>query len=104
MGLPLPRAMGSTLLSLIPKKPAPRKFSDFRPISLANFVSKVATRILATRLQPILLRVIPTEQAEFLKGRDISDHILMAKEMTHHLDKKNPWIKRNDQVRYDESI
>ncbi|XP_058075699.1 uncharacterized protein LOC131224177 [Magnolia sinica] len=37
----LPRAFSATLLCLIPKCVAPKSFSDFRPISLRNYVYKI---------------------------------------------------------------
>lgn len=80
--------MGSTLITLLPKISNPRSFSYFRPISLANFISKFATRIIATRMQPVLQRIISMEQAGFVKGRDISDQIVMAREMVHLLKNK----------------
>ncbi|VFR01649.1 unnamed protein product [Cuscuta campestris] len=40
MGLPVPQAYGSTLITLIPKKENYTTFSDFRPISLSTFMSK----------------------------------------------------------------
>ncbi|VFQ63941.1 unnamed protein product [Cuscuta campestris] len=49
-GLPIPKAYGSTFLTLIPKKDDPRSFNDFRPISLSTFMSKINTKILANGL------------------------------------------------------
>ncbi|VFQ94926.1 unnamed protein product [Cuscuta campestris] len=88
MGLPIPRAYGSTYLTLIPKSDNPRTFDDYRPISLSTFMSKINTKILAGRLNSILPKLISKEQAAFQKGKSIDDHILMAQEAVHLIDKK----------------
>lgn len=41
----IPRCMATTLLILIPKVPDPDNLSQFRPISLSHFISKMITRI-----------------------------------------------------------
>ncbi|VFQ96158.1 unnamed protein product [Cuscuta campestris] len=88
MGQPIPRAYGSTFLTLIPKTDNPKRFEDYRPISLSTFMSKINTKLLANRLNKILPKLISKEQAAFQKGKSIDDHILMAQEAVHLLDKK----------------
>lgn len=46
----------STSLTLIPKIDKPRSIADYRPISLATFVSKVVSKILASRLAEVRFR------------------------------------------------
>ncbi|VFQ68928.1 unnamed protein product [Cuscuta campestris] len=88
MGIPVPQAYGSTLITLIPKKENCTTFSDFRPISLSTFMSKINTRILATRLQKLIPNLISIEQSAYQKGKGVEDHVLMASEMVHSLDRK----------------
>ncbi|VFQ73354.1 unnamed protein product [Cuscuta campestris] len=88
LGMPIPKGYGSTFLTLIPKKSQPKTFDDFKPISLSTFMSKINTKLLANRLKKLLLKIISEEQAAFQKGKGIDDHILMAKEAIHHLDRK----------------
>ncbi|VFQ84579.1 unnamed protein product [Cuscuta campestris] len=88
MGQPIPRAYGSTFLTLIPKTDNPKRFEDYRPISLSTFMSKINTKLLANRLNKILPKLISKEQVAFQKGKSIEDHILMAQEAVHLLDKK----------------
>ena len=57
-GAELPRAITATSIVLIPKIAHPQDFSQFRPISLCNFVNKVLSRILADRLATVLPRHI----------------------------------------------
>ena len=50
--------MNYTHIVLITKKNNPRCFSDFRPISLANVVSRIVSKVLANWLKLILPNVI----------------------------------------------
>lgn len=87
IGVPVPRIISNALLVLLPKKLSPSTFADYRPISLCNFVNKVCTRIICDRLRPLLPDIISEEQSAFLRGRDISDNILLAQEMMAHLNR-----------------
>lgn len=87
LGFPVPRAMAHSMIVLIPKGTSQRTFSDFRPIALSTFMSKIQTRIIATRLNTLLPKIISPEQAGFQKGRGITEHVLLANELIHWLDK-----------------
>lgn len=87
-GTPVPKSAASVFLTLIPKKLSVTSFSDYRPISLCNFLNKIFTRLLTDRLKPILSRLISPEQAAFLSGRDISDNILLTQDLCQFLDHK----------------
>jgi hypothetical protein len=67
------QAINSSFITLVPKKPNPEKVSDFRPISLLNSSMKFITKILANRLQSIILQVVHKNQYGFLHGRTIQD-------------------------------
>jgi len=64
-------SINSSFITLIPKKEVPRCPNDFRPISLLNGVLKIITKLLANRLQKIILQLIHINQYGFLKGRVI---------------------------------
>nr|XP_027124765.1 uncharacterized protein LOC113741433 [Coffea arabica] len=87
-GAELPWGYTSTWLALIPKVPGAASFSDFRPISLCNFVNKIISKLLASRLESVLPKIISPQQSGFVKGRQISDNILLALEMCSALGKK----------------
>jgi len=73
----------STYLALIPKENRPSTFSRFRPISLCNSAYKIVSKILATRLKPLLPSLIAENQGGFLPNRKITDSILLVQEAIH---------------------
>lgn len=79
LGIPQPTGMASALITLIPKGSSPRTFGEYRPICLSNFMSKVCTCILATRLNQIQPKLIFPEQTGFMKGYDISSQVPFAR-------------------------
>ncbi|KAM1702451.1 hypothetical protein ACFXTN_025590 [Malus domestica] len=81
--------LNSNFVALIPKSPKANTISQFRPIALANFSFKIITKILANRLAPIAARIILPNQFAFLKGKNISDCILLASEGINLLDNRN---------------
>ena len=58
VGAELPWGYTSTLLALIPTRPGTSSFSEFRPISLCNFVNKILSKLLALQLERILPKLI----------------------------------------------
>ncbi|KAF7844578.1 ribonuclease H [Senna tora] len=72
--------LNRTFITLIPKTNAPQTFKDFRPISLAN-VSLLITKILCNRLKFFLPEIIAPNQSAFLKGRLITENIILATEL-----------------------
>jgi hypothetical protein len=76
-------ATNSTFLSLIPKESNPSNFSRFRPISLCNSSYKILTKIIATRLNPLLTKLISENQSGFLKDKQITDNIVLVQEAIH---------------------
>jgi hypothetical protein len=51
-------SINSSYITLIPKSDNPSTASDFRPISLLNCVMKIVTKLLANRLQGIILDLV----------------------------------------------
>lgn len=73
----------TTFLSLIPKDTNPNSFSRFRPISLCNSSYKIISKMLGTRLKPLLNKIISGNQGDFLKGRQILDNVILVQEAIH---------------------
>ncbi|XP_074293711.1 uncharacterized protein LOC141620847 [Silene latifolia] len=78
-----PRDINKTNIVLIPKKKAPDKIRDFRPISLCNVVYKLVSKVLANRLKLFLGDIVSENQGAFTPGRSISDNVLIAFEVFH---------------------
>jgi hypothetical protein len=66
-------SINSSFITLVPKVDSPSSPGDFRPISLLNCVLKIITKLLANRLQSIILSLVHKNQYGFLKKRSIQD-------------------------------
>lgn len=66
-------SINGSLITLIPKKDHPQTVNDYRPISFLNYSLKFLTKLLANRLQHIILQVVHSNQYGFIKGRTIQD-------------------------------
>lgn len=71
-----------------PKVSCPRDLTDYRPISLSTFASKVVSKIIATRLATYLPKVIDEQQFGFVQGRSIHESIALAQEMVTDIDRR----------------
>ncbi|XP_024013148.1 uncharacterized protein LOC112087460 [Eutrema salsugineum] len=81
--------VNKTIICLIPKKMKANKMADFRPISLSNVAYKVIAKVLASRIKGLLPAIVSELQAAFVKGRLITDNILVVHELLHALRSKN---------------
>jgi hypothetical protein len=66
-------SINTSFITLIAKKESPLNAGDFRPISLVNSVLKIINKILANRLQRVILKIVQKNQYGFLKKRSIQD-------------------------------
>jgi exonuclease III len=70
------RAFNATFLALIPKEGQANRPKQFRPIALCNVIYKLLTKVIASRLKPILPTIISPEQSGYVEGRQILDSIM----------------------------
>lgn len=79
----LPESINKTQLILIPKRATPNSMNDLRPIALCNVLYKIATKVLANRLKPLLNTLISSQQSAFVSGRLIIVNVMIAYELQH---------------------
>lgn len=52
------QSINGSFINLIPKKDNPQVPNDYRPISLLNCTLKIITKLLANRLQKVILKLV----------------------------------------------
>ncbi|XP_020685766.1 uncharacterized protein LOC110101988 [Dendrobium catenatum] len=70
-----------TLIVLIPKTQNPQEVTNYQPISFCLTIYKVIAKKLLSRLEMVIHKLISADQAAFIKGRSLSDHVLLAQEV-----------------------
>lgn len=83
------KQLNHSIIALIPKVNCPRKVGDFRPISLCNVLYKAISKILANRLSLVMSLLVDEAQAGFVKGRMMTENILLAQELIRNYGRKN---------------
>ncbi|CAL1378422.1 unnamed protein product [Linum trigynum] len=81
-------SVNHTLLTLIPKVANADSMRQMRPIGLCQVLYKIIAKILASRLSSVLPQIISPFQNGFVKGRCISDNILIGQEVMQFLKTK----------------
>lgn len=67
---------------------SPETIKQFRPISLCNMLYKLVTKILVTRLKPLIPAWISHNQNSFIKGRSLNINLVVASEILHSMKRK----------------
>ena len=87
--------LNHTFITLIPKKVGACTSNHFRPISLCNFIYKIISKLLVSRLRPFLHRIIDPAQAAFVPNHWITENVVLAQEVVHSFKKSK---KRKESV------
>ena len=64
------------------------KITQYRPISLNNVVSKIASKVLANQLKIFIPHIISKNQSAFMTKRLITNNVLVAFETMYHISQK----------------
>ena len=75
--------LNSSFITLVPKKSSPEAVNDYRPISLMGISLKILTKLLAVRLQGVILKLVSNNQYGFIKGKIIQDCLAWSFEYIH---------------------
>lgn len=78
-----------SLLYLIPKFEHAETIRPFCPIRLCNLAYKAVTKVITSRLKPILMHVIGRDTSSFLPERQTRDNIILAQELIPIMRKKS---------------
>lgn len=81
-------ALNHTNLTLILKVDNPSKVSQFRPISLCNFIYKIISKIMTERLKIVLPMLISPFQLAFVSRSAIQDNYIIVAEIFHCMNHK----------------
>lgn len=74
------KALNHTFLTMIPKKGLTLTLNDYQPISCISVTYKIISKMLATHLAVTLPHLLSPNQCPFLRGRRISDNIILSQE------------------------
>uniref|UniRef100_M0ZKY9 RNA-directed DNA polymerase (Reverse transcriptase) n=1 Tax=Solanum tuberosum TaxID=4113 RepID=M0ZKY9_SOLTU len=88
-GQELPRYITHTNLALILKKESIGTFGDLRPISLSTFANKIISKVVQEKMVIILPEIISTNQTSFVRGRSITENVLLAREIIRDIHRRD---------------
>ncbi|KAL3678267.1 hypothetical protein R1sor_021223 [Riccia sorocarpa] len=74
-------------IKLLPKTKFPIKFGEWRPITLLSIHCKILAKVLANRLALLLPKIVPGQQADFVRGRSTLDNALLL-QLVHEVLKR----------------
>ena len=86
-------------MTLLYKKKDRQQIKNYRPITLTNTDYKIYTKTIADKLGKTAYRIIYPNQASFILGRNIHDHMRLTRSIVHYCEtyEKNSYILSLDQ-------
>lgn len=83
----IPTGLNSNVVILIPKVAGASRVEDYRPIVLGNFLFKILTKIISTRIGPLLNHILSPSHYGFISGRRIQHCIVACSEIFQIINK-----------------
>ncbi|XP_042509165.1 uncharacterized protein LOC122084802 [Macadamia integrifolia] len=74
----MPHGVNNNFLVLIPKVDGADTLDKFQPLCMGNIFCKIISKVMALRLETLLLRLISEEQGAFQEGKMIHDNIVAS--------------------------
>ncbi|XP_026451725.1 uncharacterized protein LOC113352064 [Papaver somniferum] len=68
-----------------------KKPNQFRPIGLSNFIFKIFTKILTTRMNALMSKLVSQQQAAYIKGRSIHEQVMLASGLVNEMKHTRRW-------------
>lgn len=93
--------LNCTNVVLIPKKDNASCLRDLIPIALCNVLYKILAKVLVNRLKVVLPFIISENQSAFVEKRSITDNVLVAFELIHHMSRKKRGMGREVALKLD---
>ena len=87
------KELNATVISLVPKVTNPSSLNEFRPISCCSTIYKCISKVIANRLKLVLPSLIDKAQSAFIKGRHISDNILLTQELMRNYHRQDSPVR-----------
>ena len=77
------KEVNNSLIVLISKVKSPSSVNHFRPISLCNTIYKTISKLIVSRIRPILDKLISPAQSAFIPNKWIAENQLIVHELLH---------------------
>ncbi|KAL4560291.1 hypothetical protein LXL04_032441 [Taraxacum kok-saghyz] len=71
----------TSFITLVPKNKDPQSLKEYRPINLIGCITKIVSKLLTSRLKPLLDKVICPNQTAFVGNRNIFEGPLILNEI-----------------------
>lgn len=84
-GKMIPKYFSYSSIVFLPRVNNPNQFIEFRPIILSNFTKKIISKLVSNSHGPVLPSLISPNKSMFLKGKSISENIMLAQEIIHQI-------------------
>ncbi|XP_058777040.1 uncharacterized protein LOC131651391 [Vicia villosa] len=75
------KQFNKTVVTLIPKGDSAKSIRDFRPIAGCTIFLKIVSKVITARMRSVMPEIINKNQAAFVAGQDIHNHIHLAYEL-----------------------